>query len=57
MYRLTSFVLMILALALAGVGGALLAGGMPGESKEFSVSLGIFLLAASQLPLLAWFWR
>lgn len=57
MRRLSSFVLMVLALALAGIGGALLAGGMPNESKEFSVSLGIFLLAVSQLPLLAWFWR
>jgi hypothetical protein len=57
MQSLVTFLKMLLALALAGMGGMLLAGGVAGGSKEFSVSLGIFLLAASQLALLAWFWR
>ena len=57
MRRFLAFLTMVLALALAGVGGALLVGVLPGHSKEFSISLAILLLAASQLLLLAVFWR
>ena len=49
MRRLLNIVVMLAALALAGIGGLLLAMGIYGHKPEFTVSLGIFLLAASQL--------
>ena len=57
MRRLLNLVVMVVALALAGLGGVLLAVGIDGHKPEFTVSLGIFLLAASQLLLLMRFWR
>ena len=57
MRRALNFVVMVGALALAGIGGVLLAMGIYGHEPEFTVSLGIFLLAASQLLLLMRFWR
>ncbi len=57
MRRFLALLTMFLALALAGFGGALLAGVLPGHDKEFSISLAISLPAASQLLVLAVFWR
>ena len=57
MQRLINFLAMMVALGLAGLGGAFLASSIAGGSKEFSIGLGIFLLALSQLLLVAHFWR
>jgi hypothetical protein len=57
MRRLLNFMVMVVALALAGLGGVLLAADIAGHKPEFTVNLGIFLLAASQLLLLMRFWR
>ena len=57
MRRFVNFLLMALALAIACLGGALLAGALSGKSAEFTLSLAVFLLAASQLLLLAMFRR